>query len=237
MAERATSRHRRTRAGKDLGLLAAELRSDFVGREGMRTSELRALRRRWSRRLRSAGPTDILGLARRVLRGGDDTLRWVAYELITSHPAALSSLRARDLEWLGRGIASWGEVDAFACYLAGPAWREGQVPTTLIECWARSQDRWRRRAALASTVALNVPARGGRGDARKTLRICRILVDDRDDMVVKALSWALRALARHDPASVRQFLDRYSDRVAARVRREVTNKLVTGLKNPKTRRA
>jgi 3-methyladenine DNA glycosylase AlkD len=30
-----------------------------------------------------------------------------------------------------------------------------------------------------------------------------LLVDDRDDMVVKAMSWALRELAKHDPKAVR----------------------------------
>jgi 3-methyladenine DNA glycosylase AlkD len=59
-----------------------------------------------------------------------------------------------------------------------------------------------------------------------------VLVDDRDDMVVKALSWALRELTVWDPAAVQAFLDEHGDRVAARVRREVSNKLATGLKNP-----
>ena len=215
---------------------ARALRADIAAHAGARTSELRVLRRQWTRDLRDANAAFVLSLARRALSGADDTVRWVVYELITSHPPALSTLRARHLEWLGRGIASWGAVDTFACYLAGPAWREGQVPTALIQRWARSKDRWWRRAALASTVALNVPARGGSGDAGKTIRICQMLVDDRDDMVVKALSWALRALARQDPESVRRFVDRYDDRLAARVRREVTHKLTTGLKSPRRRR-
>lgn len=225
------------RAGRAPSRLAAALREEIAAHRGARTRELRGLRRRWTRELRDADPELMLGLARRALREADDTVRWVVYELITSHPAALASLGARDLEWLGRGIASWGAVDTFACYLAGPAWRQGQVPTEVIERWARSEDRWWRRAALASTVALNVPARGGSGDARKTLEICGVLVDDRDDMVVKALSWSLRALARRDRAAVRRFLARHGERLAPRVRREVQHKLTTGLKSPKRRRA
>jgi 3-methyladenine DNA glycosylase AlkD len=57
-------------------------------------------------------------------------------------------------------------------------------------------------------------------------------VDDRDDMVVKAMSWALRELVAHDPDAVRAFLSAHDDVLAARVKREVTNKLETGLKNP-----
>lgn len=66
----------------------------------------------------------------------------------------------------------------------------------------------------------------------RTLAVCRLLVDDRDDMVVKALSWALRAVVTHDTDAVREFLTAFNGRLAPRVKREVTNKLETGLKNP-----
>jgi 3-methyladenine DNA glycosylase AlkD len=58
-----------------------------------------------------------------------------------------------------------------------------------------------------------------------------MLAADRDDMVVKALSWALRSLVRHEPTLVRTFLTRHGDVLAARVRREVKAKLETGLKS------
>jgi 3-methyladenine DNA glycosylase AlkD len=76
-------------------------------------------------------------------------------------------------------------------------------------------------------VPLNVKARGGRGDAQRTLRVCTLLMDDRDDMIVKALSWALRALVTRDPDSVKQFLEQNQTRLPALVRREVRNKLAT----------
>ena len=56
---------------------------------------------------------------------------------------------------------------------------------------------------------------------------------DRDDMVVKALSWALRELAKRDPKPVVAFIEQFGERLAARVIREVQNKLNTGLKNPR----
>src|SRR5207253_10564833 len=94
-------------------------------------------------------------------------------------------------------------------------------------------DRWWRRAALVCTVALDNKVRGGSGDTTRTLEVCRILVKDRDDMVVKAMSWSLRELSRRDPEVVRAFLDEYQSKLAARVVREVRTKLTTGLKNPR----
>jgi 3-methyladenine DNA glycosylase AlkD len=110
------------------------------------------------------------------------------------------------------------------------------VKDNLIHSWTRSKDRWWRRAALVSTVPLNSKARGGTGDTRRTLEICQLLVDDRDDMVIKALSWALRELAKRDPTAVREFLKANQHALAARVIREVKNKLSTGLKNPRLRK-
>jgi 3-methyladenine DNA glycosylase AlkD len=121
-------------------------------------------------------------------------------------------------------------VDAFGRYISGPAWQRRLIPDGAVHRWAGSGDRWWRRAALVSTVPLNLRAAGGKGDADRTLEVCRRLVADRDDMVVKAMSWALRALVVWDRDAVRAFLDEHGDVLAARVRREVSSKLETGLK-------
>ncbi|HLF02206.1 MAG TPA: DNA alkylation repair protein, partial [Anaerolineales bacterium] len=115
------------------------------------------------------------------------------------------------------------------------AWREGQISDSVIYGWAKSKNRWWRRAALVSTIGLNNKARGGTGDTPRTLAVCALLVSDRDDMVVKAMSWALRELAKRDPKAVRKFITEHQYELAARVIRETNNKLKTGLKNPKKR--
>ena len=172
----------------------------------------------------------LLAFAHAVLR--QDTLegRQVAYLTLHARPEVLSGASAKTIETLGRGMDNWVSVDTFASYVAGPAWRDGRVRDADLARWSRSRDRWWRRAALVSTVALNTKARGGQGDARRTLALCGALVADADDMVVKALSWALRELAKRDPAAVRAFLSRHRGGLHARVTREVTNKLTTGRK-------
>lgn len=169
-------------------------------------------------------------MAREVVRRR--RYRWAGYELVRHHGPAFGSLDDRLVGELAAGLDSWDSVDAFARTLSGPAWVNGLVSDRLIAGWAQSPDRWLRRAALVSTVALNMPGDGGTGDPRRTLAVCERLVGDRDDMVVKALSWALRALSMRRPGSVRGFLAAHADDLAARVKREVGNKLRTGLKNP-----
>ena len=87
------------------------------------------------------------------------------------------------------------------------------------------------RSALVCTVALNAPSRGGKGDRERMLDICERLAGDGDDMVVKALSWALRELSKREPVAARRFLKQHDAVLAARVKREVRRKLETGKKN------
>jgi 3-methyladenine DNA glycosylase AlkD len=189
---------------------------------------VRRLRREYSKRLRSAPAEEVLALALALL----DRHRWVAYELLYHHPGGVASLGVEQVERLGRGLDGWGSVDAFGSYISGPAWRQGGISDEAVRRWAASPDRWWRRAALVSTVPLNLRSRGGTGDAARTLDICGRLAADRDPMVVKALSWALRELVVWDPGAVRRFLDAHGDTLAAPIRREVRSKLETGRKNP-----
>jgi 3-methyladenine DNA glycosylase AlkD len=191
---------------------------------------LRSLRREYSRRVKALPAEDVVKIAAALI-ARRRVHRFIGDELIASRPDALAILDRTQLERLGSGISSWDQVDCFACYLSGPAWREGRIDDKAIVQWARSKNRWWRRAALVSTVPLNVKARGGRGDGRRTLRICTLLIDDRDEMVVKALSWALRALAGQDPEAVRRFVKENETRLPALVRREVQRKLATGRRN------
>jgi 3-methyladenine DNA glycosylase AlkD len=216
--------------------LASEIAATIRALPHSRTVPVRDVRRIYSKRLAKSPTLYVIEVALRLLdEPGID--RFVAYELVQHHRAAMASLDEKQLERFGRGLDQWGEVDCFACYLAGPAWRERQVSDKFIRRWANSRNRWRRRAALVSTVPLNNKARGGTGDTPRTLEVCRLLISDRDDMVVKAMSWALRELSKRDRTAVQRFLAEHQRVLAARVVREVTNKLSTGLKSPRLRSA
>ena len=189
---------------------------------------LRAVRREFSRELKPLdGPAVIaLGIALVPL-----VPRFITCELVAGHPGAFATLTRRTIEQLGANMASWYDVDAFGISLAGPAWRAGLLPDAAPTDWAHSPDRGWRRSALVATVPLNVAATRT-GDAARTLAICALLLDDRDDMVVKAMSWALRALSVRDPAAAERFMTENEDRLAPRAKRELRHKLSTGVKTP-----
>jgi len=225
------SHPRATGAQKAVQPLVQEIAAAMQALPVQNTPAMREVRRAYSKKIKPWEADQVLQLAEALLLLPG--MRWIGYELVRFHAGAFCSLEAKQLERLGQGIDSWESVDTFARVLSGPAWLRGQVPDDVIHAWARSPDLWWRRAALVSTVALNAKVDRGPGDVPRTLRVCRMLVDDSEDMVVKAMSWALRELVPHNPVALRTFLREHDGALTARIKREVENKLRTGLKTPR----
>jgi len=189
---------------------------------------LRAERKRISSEIAEADRRAVLELAQALIDHG--VARFVAYEIVLHHVPTLETLGPSDVMKLSRGLQHWGDIDSFACFITGPVWRARRFSDERVRKWTQSRDWVWRRVAAVSTVPLNSRARGGDGDAKRTLMICRLLIADPHDLVQKAVSWALRELAKRDPVSVRRFLASDGVRMRALVRREVTSKLETGRK-------
>lgn len=204
--------------------------ADILALPGAYTPALRTLRKAWSEKLADASAGEVIALAQALAARRPQPTKWIAYELIRFHRAAYDAVSQAQLENLAQDLASWYAVDAFGTILVGPLWAKGRVDDGLIDAWAVSPNRWLRRSALVATVGLNARAHGARGDAARTLKICRALAADRDDMVEKALSWALRFLSHRDKAAVAAFMGEMGEQLPARARREVASKLTTGKK-------
>jgi 3-methyladenine DNA glycosylase AlkD len=200
---------------------------------GVSAPKMRTVLRQLLKDLKPEGPEAVVELAWLLRAHHTHEGRQVAYELFERRPDARGLLRTRDIKKLGKGNDNWASVDAFSVYISGPVWREGGLSDKQILSWTRSKDLWWRRTALVSTVPLNMRSRGGTGDPERTLMICHELAKDKEPMVAKGLSWALRVLIAVDRKAVEGFLARYGDDLPALVRREVRSKLTTGKKNPK----
>jgi len=155
----------------------------------------------------------------------------LAFEMIGRDRNLLDALEFRDLSELGRNLDNWASVDHYTVGIFGVLWGRGVVQDKHIEALLESDNFWERRVAVVSTVALNLKSRGGKGDTLRTIAVCERVVDDHHDMIQKALSWALRELSKRDRDAVLNFMERYENRLANRVLREVNHKLEFGTKN------
>jgi 3-methyladenine DNA glycosylase AlkD len=96
--------------------------------------------------------------------------------------------------WLDR-VTSWADHDALAHYLLAPMVAADPARCREVFLWAKSSNRWRRRAACVALI------RGARERRffEQIVRLANQLLDDEDDMVQKGLGWLLRETAKADP--------------------------------------
>lgn len=180
----------------------------------------------------SLSDKEAMELATRLFMMDEWRHIWPSVVIFREHPTAMTEITPEYLEPLGNRMDSWGLVDAFSA-IAGPAWRERYLSDETVMKWTRSESRWWRRAALVCTVFLNRKTQGGRGDTPRTLMVCEVLAGDKDDMVAKGMSWALRDLSKRDRQAVETFLEEHEQELPALVKREVRNKLTLGVKTPR----
>lgn len=142
--------------------------------------------------------------------------RLAALLILNARFAAASKPRTRDdaaraemvefyLDAVRRGrVNNWDLVDASAEHIIGP-WLLDQDRALLFQL-AQQDSLWERRVALLSTFAF-IKA----GDASTTLELAAKLLDDRRDLIQKALGWMLREVGKRvDPAVLTGFLDVYA---------------------------
>ena len=96
--------------------------------------------------------------------------------------------------WLVR-ISSWADHDALVHYLIAPMVAAKTARVKSVFVWAKSTQRWHRRAAC---VAL-IQGTRQRLFLPEIKRLSNFLLSDEDDMVQKGLGWLLRETAKADP--------------------------------------
>jgi len=96
-------------------------------------------------------------------------------------------------------INSWDLVDCSAYKIVGP-YLEDKNKSPLYKL-ARSKDLWERRIAIISTLHF---IKNMHFD--DTLEISKKLLNDKEDLIHKAVGWMLREVGKHDPKVERAFL-------------------------------
>jgi len=125
--------------------------------------------------------------------------------------------------WLPR-ISSWADHDALVHYLIAPMVAAKPERTGRIFRWARSKNRWHRRAACVALI---------QGSRRKMFfpeikRLSELLLSDEDDMVQKGLGWLLRETAKADPKRTVPYLMSIRERAPRLVLRTACETLPAG---------
>ena len=122
--------------------------------------------------------------------------------------------------WLPR-ISSWADHDGLVHYLIAPMVAAKPSRSARVFLWAKSRNRWHRRAACVALI---------QGTRRKMFfaeikRLSNMLLSDEDDMVQKGLGWLLRETAKADAKRTVPYLMSIRERAPRLVLRTACEKL------------
>src|SRR5574341_866080 len=163
---------------------------------GWKTAALRRFARRTERDILADGGLPLLlNVANRLFSGIVTEEKNLAVLLLEDRTRDFGDAEFRCFErWLPR-ITNWAEHDALVHSLLGPLVAADRRRVARAFLWARSRDRWHRRAAAVSLIR----ATRRRLCFREITRLTGRLLSDDDEMVQKGLGWLLRETAKADP--------------------------------------
>jgi 3-methyladenine DNA glycosylase AlkD len=200
---------------------------------GVRVPNLRRIARDWQRAHQQVARDDLLALVEALWDGASQEERALAIELLAGHRRHIPGLMWDDFDRWRRRLDNWGLTDALGSSVLGP-WLLADPDARLSHLWTliADEDVWSRRLALVATVPIN---RGRTGPAIPDLTLALIdcVKAERQLMMTKAVSWALREMIKAHPERVGDYIQENRAVLAAHVVREVNNKLRTGLKSGK----
>jgi 3-methyladenine DNA glycosylase AlkD len=163
---------------------------------GWYTAELRKVAVRFRRTIqREMGLPFLVQVADKLFTGRVLEEKVFAVFLLEKSTAHFADAEFALFEsWLER-ISSWADHDGLVHYLIAPMVTADPSRMGFVFRWAKSPNRWLRRAACVALI------RGARQKKflRETKRLTTLLLADKDDMVQKGLGWLLRETAKYDP--------------------------------------
>jgi 3-methyladenine DNA glycosylase AlkD len=166
-----------------------------VQSHGWRTADLRRAAVGWRREiLQKSDLKFLLQVADHLFAGTINEDKNVAVFLLENITDKFGDEEFRLLEsWLPR-ISNWSDHDALVHYLIAPMVVAKPARASRVFHWAKSRNRWFRRAACVALI---------QGARRKIffseiIRLSATLLSDEDDMVRKGLGWLLRETAKAD---------------------------------------
>lgn len=205
---------------------------DEIKSHGWYTADLRrAVRRCRKKILRQHDFTFLVRVADELFSGCVLEEKIAAVFLLEKMDAHFGDREFRLLEsWLSR-ISSWADHDALVHSLISPmvAANPGRVKDVFR--WAKSRDRWHRRAACVALI------RGARAKMffPEIVKLSNLLLtaetdNDHDNMVQKGLGWLLRETAKYDAKRTVPYLMKIRGRAPRLVLRTACETLPTAVK-------
>jgi len=200
---------------------------DEIKSHGWYTADLRRAVRRCRREiLREHDFSFLVRVADHLFSGAVLEEKVAAVFLLEKLDAQFGDREFKRFElWLDR-ISSWADHDGLVHYLIAPMVAAQPARTRAVFRWAKSPDRWHRRAACVALIQVT----RCRMFFPQITKLSNSLLADEDDMVQKGLGWLLRETAKFDPRRAVPYLMKIRSRAPRLVLRTACETLPSSAK-------
>lgn len=133
--------------------------------------------------------------------------RFTALELLVAQYERANSEQQKEIALFYIGhtpyINNWDLVDTSVGYIIGPYLFNKDV--SLLYKWVKSKNIWERRMSIIATSYFI-----RQGQFTDTLQLAELLLNDRHDLIHKAVGWMLREIGNRNIKVLTPFLDKHA---------------------------
>ena len=196
---------------------------------GVKVPSLRKIAKTWLKQHKSAAIDDVVNLTALIWDSDWHEERSLATLLLQYRDDDLTLKHMLVIEKMINEATSWVYLDALAGWTVGVLIDTDPATLEYFPKWAQSENFWVRRAAI---IGQNLQFRRGEGDFDLFARIVVPMFEENPEwsqderfFIRKAIGWALRELAPHQPERVQNFVRAHRNQMSGLTLREATRKL------------
>ena len=166
---------------------------------GVKSAMVKKIATKYFREIRDQDKREIFSMCEDLLKAEYGEEAFIAFEWAYALRKAYKPDDFLIFErWVDLYVDNWAKCDTLCNHTLGTFVEIYPEFIENLEAWARSENRWLRRA---SAVTLILPARKGLF-LKEVFEISDLLLEDRDDMVQKGYGWMLKEASKKHQAEI-----------------------------------
>jgi 3-methyladenine DNA glycosylase AlkD len=173
---------------------------------GVKTPAVGKIANKYWPKAKSLEKQELFALCEELFRSGYMEEAFIVTNWL---PNYIENLQTSDIYifkgWIESYVDNWAKCDSFCNHTIGELVEKYPQVINEVKSWAKSTNRWLKRAAAVSLI---VPAKKGRF-LTDAFEICDKLLLDSDDMVQKGYGWLLKEESRLHQKEVFDYVIKY----------------------------
>lgn len=173
---------------------------------GVRAPIVRKIAANYNSRLKKTELISLWPLCEKLMQSGFMEEATIALAFIYKKKSELKIQDFRILQqWLNKYVTNWAICDDLSTHLFGFYIDKFPEIIPRIKLWAKSKNRWVRRASAVSFIQR---ARHG-NNLSDVLEIVENLLNDKDDLIQKGCGWVLRECSKNNQKEIIEFISKH----------------------------